>query len=220
MQSVNTDIVNLIYKANMCLVLSKYFVLRSFQGNLCISNVTCERVHLNDFFVFSFLFFFFSGYSQFAPLRADCPHLSQSRFLSVLYNLSVACSMNYARAMLLKSKSTCTTLSNNSLRPSSLGCAKVAPAPCWRCSTCIQQWSRPHRRSTSLTMTKTMPGASTGTERKCPSRSLIRLPLRRALPTSSLRRSPNASLRWTPPSSCWSLSASPPPELCQTTHKC
>lgn len=146
-------------------------------------------------FCVSFLFYSLSGYNQFAPLRADCPHLSQSRSLSVLCNLSVACSMNYARAMLLKSKSACTTLSNNFLRPSSLGCAKAAPAPCWRCSTCTQQWSRPHRRSTSLTMTKTMPGASTGTERKCPSPSLIRLLLRRVLPTSSQRRSLNASLR-------------------------
>ena len=127
--------------------------------------------------------------------------------------------MNYVRAMPPKSKFTCTTWYSSCLGLSSSGFAREAPAPCWRCSTCIQRWSRLHRRFTFLTMTKTMLAESTGTEGKCPSPSLTRSPLRRAPRTSSQRRSLNASSRWTPPSSCWSSSANPPPELCLTTLK-
>lgn len=139
--------------------------------------------------------FCLSGYSPFAQLTADCPPLNQSKFLSALCSLSVASYMKSVRAMPPKSKFACTTWSSNCLRPLSSGCEKVAPVPCWKCSTCIQQLSRLHKRSTSLTMTKITLVASTGTGGKCPSPSLNRSPLKRALLTSSQRKSLNGYSR-------------------------
>lgn len=133
-------------------------------------------------------FFPRSDYNPFARLRAVCHHLSMNRFLCVPCSLSAGCSMNSGKAMPPKSRYACTTCSSSYLKPSSLECAKGARGPYWRCSTCIQQWSKPHRRSTSLTMIKTMRGALSGTGRKCPSPSHIRLLLRKVQLTSLQKR--------------------------------